>query len=424
LPPRTQRIAAGAGAGGLVIVILAALVLGPLSAHGASDSSNHSGGAPGIAAASPSSSASASASASGLTFGTASPTPRTPDDGVSPRVPDVLAKINCTPDPTAPVSSGGRFYVSCDDGARVIAIDLATDTIAQAYTLDNQNGFYSPATMVVDRGLWMSFSNGDTNLVQRLDLTTGNQSAEFRDSSLIADVGGVLWITDGAGNLFKVNPMTATKSAWHSTNAATMINSAQFDTVACGMIWGQDKQQNIIRVNPATDVLTNMGNPQERGTLEDIIEAGSDCWAVVPSSDGNGMVLARQGKSCTDMVTSDIDGDPYVFGDTYWLLSADQTYIYQVEPFGGRTGRHWLVATTDDGWIASANGQIWVDNAAGLTRVDIPLDRMRPGATPATLTCHAPAASPTPAASATPPVTPSPTDTTTPTPSASDSTTP
>jgi hypothetical protein len=309
----------------------------------------------------------------------------------------------------------------------VIAIDLATDTIAQTYTIDSQNadnGFYYPDVMFVDSGLWLSFSNLDTGLVQRLDLASGKVSAEFQNSRLLADVGGALWLTDGAGNLFKVNPLTVAKSAWHSTNAATMLNSAEFETVACGMIWGQDKQQNIVRVNPATDALTNMGNPEGRGTLEDIIESGSDCWAVVSSSDGNGMVLARQDQSCIDMVTSAIDGDPYVLGDTYWLLSVDQTYIYQVEPFGGQTGRHWLVPTTDDGWIASADGQIWVDNAAGLTRVAIPLDSMKPGRTPATLACHAPAASPTPAASATPTAAPSPTGTVTPLPSASDSTTP
>jgi hypothetical protein len=390
-------------------VILAALVLGPLSDHRASGSSSNSSGAPAIAAAS--------------TPASSAESPTTPDDGISPRVPGVLAKIDCAPDSTTPVLSGGRFYVSCDDGARVIAIDLATDTIAQTYTLDSE-GVGAPDIMFVDSGLWLSFSGGDTGIARRIDLTTGNKSAEFQDLSLIADYAGDLWMTDGAGNLYKVNPVTATKSAWHSTNAATMLSSAEFDTVACGMIWGQDKQENIIRVNPATDALTNMGNPQDRGTLEDFVESGSDCWAVVNSSDGNGMVLARQGRSCTDMLTSDIDGDPYVFGDTYWLLSADQTYIYQVEPFGGKTGRHWLVPTTEDGWLAWADGQIWVDNAAGLTRVDIPLDKMKPGPTPATLTCRAPAASPTPAASATPTAAPSPTGTITLMPSPLDSTTP
>jgi hypothetical protein len=123
LAPRTQRIAAAGGAGVLVLVILGALVLGPLSAHGAGGSSSHSSSAPGIAAASGSSAASASASVGP----TATVGP--------PRAAAVLATIACDADWTTPVVSAGRMYVSCSNGTQVIAIDLATDKVAKTYKI-------------------------------------------------------------------------------------------------------------------------------------------------------------------------------------------------------------------------------------------------------------------------------------------------
>jgi len=64
------------------------------------------------------------------------------------------------------------------------------------------------------------------------------------------------------------------------------------------------------------------------------------------------------------MVTSEMDLEPIVLGDTFWLVSKSvDSYVNQVEPFGGKTGRTWLLPPTYDGWIFDADGQIWVNSA-------------------------------------------------------------
>jgi cell division septation protein DedD len=441
MPPRTQRIAAGAGAAGLVLVIVAGLLVG-LSVRG----SNGGSGRPGIAGAS----ASVGSSSSGLTFGTTalptvSSTPKTPDDGVSDRVPDTLATIDCSADPTAPVVSGGRLYVSCSGGATVLAIDLATDTVAQTYAIpDEADGPID--MMIVDSGLWLSRSTDSTSDVQRIDLTTGQSTKLFEDSDLIADMPGSLWMDDANDKVVKVDPATGKTSAVRG-NLASVLGWDTFVGVGCGMIWGQRMEGNPpnfnpvggpLRVNPATGALTDMGTADVDGALLEVLQAGSTCWGIVDDPDSG---LVRLGAKCADMLTDGIPADPWVLGDTFWMMSEDGTYIDQIEPFGGVEGRHWLVPTDEDSWMISTSGQVWVAETGGrVVRLDIPLDKMKPGATPETLSCAAPvasaspspsaSASPTPTATATPSPAPTPTPTPTPTPeptpspSASDSTTP
>ena len=408
IAPRTQGIVIGAGSCGLVFAILGALLLGPLSGHGASGPA----ATPRIAAASPSATpaaaASGSASVSPSASSSASPRPQGSDDGVSPRVPSVLATVDCKPDYTPPVSSGGRLYVSCSAGVKVVAIDLATDKIAQTYLLNGPVPT-PPNLMIVDRGLWLSFASADIQYVERLDLGTGLRTTEFQDSTLLADTSGTIWMSNGYGDIMKVNPAKGTSSISHSTNAVAVLgDSTEFVNAACGMIWGQNAAGDILRVNPATDALIDMGRPQDTDALVTVLQSGSTCWGVLDTLDGSGEVLARLGTSCADMVTSKIDSDPSLVGDTYWLFSEDGTYINQVEPFGGAQGRHWLVPTIRDGWVTTANGQVWIANLDGLTRMDIPLDKMSPGAAPRTLSCPAPHA-PTAVASATPTRSPLPT---------------
>jgi hypothetical protein len=155
-------------------------------------------------------------------------------------------------------------------------------------------------------------------------------------------------------------------------------------------------------------------------------------------------MLEHLGPSCIDMVTSQIGEmgmgtEFWVLGNTLWMAWGNE--IHQVEPFGGKTGRTWILTTAEDGsidWIVVANGQVWVAGDNGLTRMDIPLNKMTPGPTPATLQCPGAAASPSPTASAsatptasptptptpTPAPTPAPTDTPSPSPAPSDSSAP
>ena len=438
LPPRTQRIAAGEGACVLVLVMIAALVFGPLSSHGPSGSAS-----PGVAVAFGSEAASesawpsesASASVAGLTFGsnvpatpTPSPTPWTPDDGVSPRQPDTLVKISdCLPDTTEPVSSGGRLYVSCNKGSKVIAIDLATDKVAKIYSLDGTLSKAAPDMLFVDHGLWVSLNTvdatgggpaaaDDTTTVQRLDLTTGKKTAEFSDSSLVDDVSGALWMYDVDGNLDKVNPSSAKKSIWNSKPVDDALSADGYQE--CGYIWTEtpptsaNSRSPFIRLDPATGITTKLSplNPKDFASF--VIAFHGTCWGVVddaskcPQNAGCAppAVLEHLGPSCIDMVTSKIADlgmgtQIWELGDTLWIGGGDE--INQVEPFGGKQGRTWILPNLDslDSWIVDANGQVWVAGGNGLMRVNIPLDKMTPGPTPPTLTCPGAAPSASPSAS-------------------------
>jgi hypothetical protein len=442
LPPRTKRIAAGECACVLILVIIAGLVFGPFSGHRA----NGPVATPAIAAASaplPSETDSSSALPD-----TSSAPSATVD--FSPRAPNVLASIrDCSPDaaPT-PVTSGGRLYVSCDAWTKIVAIDLATDTVAKIYTIsdtpyDMESRF---DRVVVDQDLWLNTAVG----AERLDLTTGAILTQFKGMRMVGEFSGTLLMVDADGNLVHVNPATAKKSAWSAPSVANELMKLQddptsnYEVVACGMIWiwgmGSD---SIDRLNPANGKVTDMGNANVAGWPMDVVQLGDTCWAVLRAKSGD-VVLARLGTSCADMVTSDFDGnaDWWVVGDTLWLTVLVQsaalgypTALVQFEPFGGKKGRIWEVpvGVGGDGWITSAGGQVWVGNAtesAGLTRVDIPLDQMTPGPTPKTLACVAPKASPSPSASATPTATASATPTATattspsPSPSGTDSPTP
>jgi hypothetical protein len=452
LPVRTRRMAAGGGAGVLVLVVLAGLVLGPLSSHGANGPA--ATGTPGIATASASASSIASASMSASELASASPTPQGSDDGVSPRVPAVLASVaGCSPDQT--VTSGGRLYVSCGFGSKVVAIDLATDAVAQTYALNNPwagEPGAGPTNMIVDNGLWVSLPLGGAgDDVRRFDLASGKQIATGQQSkdligSMIADISGTIWVSRANGGIVKVNTATGTTSPAGPNAAGLLSNRDEFVTSACGMFWGQiAKNGEIVRVNPATDVLTQMGSSsngypltsmytyQSDGSLVDVVQAGGTCWGAVNSTTNpvdvpgvQGVFLFRLGTSCGDMETDWIASDPYVLGDTFWVVSDDGTYINQVEPFGGKEGRHWLAPidpTTQGNWIFTPNGQVWSANDAGLSRLDIPLNKMKPGATPKKMSCPKPVATPKPVASApasantTPTPTPTPMPTPTPTPS-------
>jgi hypothetical protein len=442
LPMRTQRMAEGGGAAVLVLVLLAGLVLGPLSSHSANGPA--ATGTPGIAAESASASSIGSASTSGSALQSTSPTPQGPDDGVSPRVPAVLAKVaDCSPDRTWPVTSGGRLYVSCGNGSKVVAIDLKTDAVAQTYALDNKwagEGGAQPDKMIVDNGLWVSLSLGGAgDDVQRYDLTTGKQVATGQQSkdligSMIADVSGTIWVSQANGGIVKVDTATGGISPAGPNAAGLLSKPDEFVTSACGMFWGQiAKNGQILRVNPATDVLTQMGSSsngypltriytyQDDGSLVDVVQAGGTCWGAVNSTTDpvgvpgvQGVFLFRLGTSCGEMETDWIASDPYVLGDTFWVVSDDGTYINQVEPFGGKDGRHWLVPITR--WIVAVNGQVWAANDTGLSRLDIPLDKMKPGATPKKMSCPKPVATPTPVVSASATASATPTATATPTP--------
>jgi len=426
--PRSGRIAAGAVVAGLGLLIVAAIVVGLVSGQAPVRPSSTPGIAAGSGSPLPAASALVLAPAATLASATpvATPTPETPDDGVSPRVPDVMARIPCAADDTTPVTSGGRLYVSCGAGASIVAIDLATDKVVQTYTPDDPEAGqdFGPDLMFVDGGLWLGFDDG----VQRLDLSSGARTANFPDYDLLADQSGSLWLRDGDDNLFKVDPATTRKSAWDAPNVADAFGF--YPDVACGMVWVTGQlTSDLTRVDPVTDVETDMGDAGvPAGIYSDVIQIGDTCWAVIDTDASS--VLARLGPSCADMVTSDIGHEPYVLGDTVWEMSDDGSYIAQVEPFGGKTGRHWLVSADDIGWLVSADGQVWISTDTDVERLNIPLDKMTPGPTPKTRPCAAAAASPSPSAGATatptatataPTATPTPAPTPTPTPSSTDS---
>jgi hypothetical protein len=134
---------------------------------------------------------------------------------------------------------------------------------------------------------------------------------------------------------------------------------------------------------------------------------------------GQAVPLVRLGPSCMDLQTQALATDNIFFlGDTYWEWT--QNGIHQLDPFTGKAGREWMVSTGEHGWVVDAGGQIWVNNDPGLTRVDIPLDKMTLTSPPAVLPCTKPTVSPS--ASATP--TPTPTSTPSPSPVPSDSDSP
>jgi len=398
LPRRSQRVIAGGGAGVLVLVLVAGLVLGPLSPPTLSRAVN----SPSLALAP----ATASASVLVASMPSATTTLESPGDGFAP---SVLARPGyCTPDSEPePVASGGRLYVSCDSWTKIVAVDLATDTVAKIYTLT-----YDPTdvdtrfeTMVVDQGLWLSTGVG----VERIDLTTGAVVALLKGMTLVGDFSGTLLVVDADGNLFHVNPATAKKSAWSAPDMANQLMKLQdgsdddldYDVVACGMIWvwgaGSD---SIYRLNPADGTVTDMGNAKVQGWPMDIVQLGDTCWAVLQGK-SDGLELARLGTSCVDMVTSEFGDNTeawWVVGNTLWLSvvdpsikSGDASALAEVEPFGGKIGRIWdLPLLVENAWIIEADGQVWVGNQygyPGFARVDLPIDVMTPGPTPATLAC-------------------------------------
>jgi hypothetical protein len=350
-------------------------------------------------------------------------------------MPDVLAAIACQTDSTYPVTSGGRLYVSCNKGSTVIAIDLATDKVAQTYQVNNPF-FDAPDGLVVDGGLWVSMAAGVTSTsdrccdVVRFDLKSGRQTTDLEDYDLIGDVGGSLLMIPLSGDPVKVNPSSLGKTTVHWKRLVSMLEEPWTFSTGCGMIWaiggdgggpGGPGPQEIVRIDPSNGSSTTMkfgygaAMKSKQGNTympDSVIQNRSTCWAVTAAL-GESSRLFRLGKSCMDMETSLLDSEPFVLGDTYWVSDGARG-IRQIDPFSAKTGREWELPKGANGWVVDAGGQVWVNNDPGLTRVNIPLDKMTLSSPPPVLPCTAPAASPSVSASASPSASPTPTPTPTP----------
>jgi hypothetical protein len=417
LPPRTQRLVAGGGAGVLALVLVAGLVLGPLSGHGAG-SQGGSAGTPGVAAVSPSESAVASAS---------------PVANATPVAAKVLATVDCG-DGTSPAVAGGRLYVLCDDddensvnSTKAIAIDLASGNVVKNYKLPISDKF-EPDSLFVDGGLWVgatdSEQSGDDQYeTVRLDLTSGSKKSDLKGIELIADLGGTIVATDEGGTPYKINAATGAKSFWNSNNVQTVVEDDSA-VAKCGFLWDLSSELGgLAGVDLANGKATTMAVSVGGGFIVDVLQSGKTCWAEIGTSpnqkadsSGGSEVIAQLGATCMGPASQPV-AQTYQVGDTFWEILSDG--ISQVDPAGRKVGPTYLVNTNEYGWLTLADGQVWLATSAGLARLDIPVDQMAPAPTPASLSCAGigegpvddgpiPTDSPSPSPSPSPSLSPSP----------------
>jgi len=426
LPQRTQRLIAGGSAGVLVLLLVAGLVLGPLSGHG-SGTSGGAAGTPGVAAASNTeASNSAAASAS-------------PAANATPVAAKVLASVDCG-DGTSPKVAAGRLYVLCDDDdensvnpTKAIAIDLATGKVVKNYKLPFSDEF-EPDLLFVDGGLWVSAtiseqSGDDTYETVRLDLASGSKKTDLKHIGLVDDIGGTLVATDEDGNPYKVNAATGAKSFWNSTNVQTVVEGDSA-VAKCGFLWDLSSELGgLAGVDLANGKATTMAVSVGGGFIVDVLQSGKTCWAEIGTSpnqkadsSGGSEVIAQLGATCMGAASQPV-AQTYQVGDTFWEILSDG--ISQVDPAGRKVGPTYLVNTKDYGWLTLADGQVWLATIDNLVRLDIPVDQMAPAPTPASLSCAGtgegpiddkpiptdgptPSPSASPSASASPSISPSP----------------
>jgi hypothetical protein len=424
-----QKTAAGAGAGALVLILVAGLVPGPLSSHG---SNGPIGPRPRIAAASESAAVSSSASvaASAAQSVAASASASQSATVGPPQIAEVLSTVSCDPDWTQ-VTADGRLYVSCSDGAQIIAIDLATDEVARTYKVTRPYN-NPPDEMIVDGGLWLSFSNDEGTQfdVQRLDLTTGAKSVEFKNSVLIGEVGGTIVMADKGKNLYKVNPANGTRTAWPTDAQGTVGDPTQYVPVACGKLWDLGQRDSIGRVDPASGEEIYLDDTGPNGAW-DVVQTGDTCWGVFDSNpsttpDTDPFVLTQLGSTCMGTTGAKFTGEPFVLGDAFWEIVGNQAT--ELDPITGKLGSTWILPSINDEWLTLAEGQVWLADDSGVHRLDVQLDQMTHEPSSFALVCPAPAPtdspspSPSPSDSASPSemptagVTPTPTPTPSPTP--------
>jgi hypothetical protein len=465
---RTQhRVIGAAGAMGVVLVIVAATLMGPLSGGGQGPGAGSSSSA--IAAASPSVgsptpvgsptwtpwAAGSQTKASGWAPNSPVVAWSSPGSG-SYRRPIVLAALDC-PDPNSnPVASGGYLYIFCGE-SEVRAFDLATNALIQTYPVqfpsqrDYSCGPPGPCVgadltgiVAVDHGLWVGWAEGG---LQRLDLRTGKVTVNRPGWQLLADGLGYVWIGVPAGD--EIFPRTDPYGINPSTGATAETLAAVYDgsiSVACGLVWGHYPYEDMWHVlREYGDVLPWGGQDQfdhwwqarSPDPIIEIVEIGRDCWAKVVSSGGKeklGRLVSNDvAASGIDLWSPELpaDGDIQMLNGVPWFVRVSGSVTtMQVIDMGSLTpwGDTWLVPCfAPTYWqtrvtVYGAGDSYW---CAGTAYGRTVLLRIAPPELPPGRTAVPPHSSPTPSPtpSRSPTLVPTPTATASPTAAPSPSTT-
>jgi hypothetical protein len=307
------------------------------------------------------------------------------------------------------IISGGDMFIECalpDSGREIVArVNLTTNKVVQtypaypAYDTNVLQGF-----AVAGGALWVQNDNGSgcsqsqscTGFyhVLRVDLVSGIVTRDLVDTILIGVRPGYVLAGDiKSGHDLKLDPATG--------DSMGQVPSALAGAKeVCGSLWNRDisysdNTTSFVRLDPAGTVLASFTEP---GTVEELQQVGSECWAVEHTyaigADGFGHDTSyhfiRITPSGIDFRSPILAEGTHaaIFDGTFWMLTpgaADPssptnsnllTTMQRIDPATWQpAGPVWTY--TGSAPAFAAGGSLWAAQAGNpsqaLDRLDVPL---------------------------------------------------
>ena len=447
----TRGLLSTAGALGLVVVLVAAVVLGPLSSRRAT-------------AATPS--PSDWDLAAGLKH--ASPTPDRPYDTLGPistwTFPPTLPPTPAptpTPGPTAPQGTRlahilatadcqnypgqgeivveNTIYATCGLGlGNVSAFDATTGRKLADYIYDVRPEGMTAAHLAIDNGVWFSTVPIGSACGANCPAWTPRVRRMYMGSSraITFTLDGWVVAGDGLGYVWAKRPNASGPTQMKIDPATTKTSQIPWAypevEIACGALWGATADRaTVARVDPASgDVLATFAVP---GGLKSLHQTQDGCWSVQGASYGPGhderfVKIGPSGiESGSPAFTISDFGSLLIVGSTFWIASFKYSsepdnwvLLQRVDPSTWqRVGPVWAVPLGfgDPRWAFAAGGAMWIQSSTeyggDLLRVDVPLGPLpatspSPSSTPKATPTAPPNSSSSPTASPSPSPSPAP----------------
>jgi hypothetical protein len=359
----------------LAVVMVAALVVGPLSGRGSQSGGEPSGSSAPQIPASPAGSDFTPGAEGSPTEGGASPS--TSPIPTGPASAPVLASFDC-PVPRLYGSlslkysvSGGQLYAIC--GNEVQAIDLATNQITATYKsafpeIDcGENGGGGTCTgseraIAVDHWLWASDERYDRTIIRQVNLRNGRVASEAT-GLLVGSGFGYVFVDVTTNELDVYAPWEV--EIWRAADGeyVSPMGSDRLQLRSCNVVWGWTDGRFDTEIERIAD---DGWTTTIAGETKDIRQIGKECWAVV--SDGGADQLLRLGTECVDFRSPSFP-EILIEGGAFWVRTED--VIQRLDPQTWETrGPSYRV----NGRLISAGSSLWQWTASRLERLDIPIE--------------------------------------------------